>query len=123
MVADYRSYMIEEITRLFASSISDKSILIYDSVYSTVNDETVEVIKSLFEITNETKIDLKKMQKQLGSQDCGLFAIAVSTALLNGLDIANTNNILPERNEKTPDFLLYNPITNSISYHLILKHD
>ena len=72
------------------------------------------MIKSLFEITNETKIDLKKMQKQLGSQDCGLFAIAVSSIC---------NNIPPERNEKTPDFLLYNPIANSISYHLILKHD
>ena len=62
MVEDYRSYMIED--WIVASTISsDKSILVYDSVYSTVNDETVEVIKSLFEITNETKIDLKKMQK------------------------------------------------------------
>ena len=37
---------------------------------------------------NETKIDLKKMQRQVGSCDCGVFAIAVSTALLNGLDVS-----------------------------------
>ena len=52
-----------------------------------VNDETVGVIKNLFEVTDEVKIDVVKMQKQIGSQDCEVFAIAVST-ILNGLDVS-----------------------------------
>ena len=52
--------------------------------YSTVVAKTVDVIV----ITNDTKIDLKRPQIQKGSQDCGLFAIAISTALLNGLDMS-----------------------------------
>ena len=39
-------------------------------------------------IIDETKIDLKRMQIQKGSQDCELFAIATATALLNGLDMS-----------------------------------
>ena len=52
-----------------------------------MNDETADVIKNLFEVTDEMKIDINKMQRQIGSQDCGLFAITVSTALLHGLDV------------------------------------
>ena len=53
-----------------------------------MNDETVGVIKNLFEVTDEVKIDIIKMQRQIGSQDCRVFAIAVSTAILNGLDVS-----------------------------------
>ena len=53
-----------------------------------MNDETVGVIKNLFEVTDKVKISVIKMQKQIGSQDCGVFAIAVSTAILNGLDVS-----------------------------------
>ena len=62
------------------------TIQLYDSIYPTMSDGTVCVIKNLFEFTAETKIVQMKMQRQCGSQDCGLFAIAVSTALLNELD-------------------------------------
>ena len=63
-----------------ASTIdSDQTVQVYDSVYSTVDAKTVDVIV----VTNDTKIDLKRPQIQKGSQDCGLFAIAIST-LLNG---------------------------------------
>ena len=50
--------------------------------------KTVDVINNIFMITDETKIDLKRMQIQKGSQYCGLFAIAKATALLNGLDMS-----------------------------------
>ncbi len=66
----------------------NRSVRVYDSVHSTVSDETVCVIKNLFEFTTETKIDQVKMQRQHGSRDCGLFAIAVSTALVNALDVS-----------------------------------
>ena len=39
-------------------------------------------------ITDKTKIDLKRMQIQKALQDCGLFATAIATALLNGLDMS-----------------------------------
>ena len=53
-----------------------------------MNDETVGVIKNLFEVTDEVKISVIEMQKQIGSQDCGVFAIAVSIAILNGPDVS-----------------------------------
>ena len=55
----------------------------YDSIYCTLSEETVAVIKHLFETTMETKMQLVTKKKQTGSQDCGIFAIAVLTALLN----------------------------------------
>jgi hypothetical protein len=72
-----------------ASTInSDNSVQVYDSLYATLNDETADVIKNIFEVTDEMTIEVKKMQTQHGSKDCGLFAIATSTALLNGLDVS-----------------------------------
>ena len=74
---------------IVASTIdSDQSVQVYDSVYSTVNAKTVDAINNTFVITDETKIELKRTQIQDGSQDCGLFAIAIATALLNGLDMS-----------------------------------
>ena len=74
---------------IVASTIgSDKSAQVYDPIYSTVNADTVDVINNIFVMTDETKIDLKRMQRQNGSHDCGVFAIAVSTALLHGLDVS-----------------------------------
>ena len=53
-----------------ASTIdSDQSVQVDDSVYSTVHAKTIDVINNIFVITDETKIDLKKMQIQKGSQD------------------------------------------------------
>ena len=72
-----------------ASTIdTDHTVQVYDSVYSTVDAKTVDVINNIFVITDETKIDLKRLQIQDGSQDCGLFAIATATALLNSLDMS-----------------------------------
>jgi len=58
---------------------NDQMVQVYDSVYSTVDAKTVDVINNIFVITNDTKIDLKRPQIQEGSQDCGLFSIAIAT--------------------------------------------
>ena len=72
-----------------ASTIdTNQTVQVYDSVYSTVDAKTVDVINNIFVITDETKIDLKRLQIQDSLQDCGLFAIATATALLNGLDMS-----------------------------------
>lgn len=69
------------------SSENTNTVRVYDSIYATVDDETFDTIKKLFKaVTAETQIGMMKMQQQNGSKDCGLFAIAVSTALLNGLN-------------------------------------
>ena len=52
------------------------------------------------------------MQIQNSSQDCGLFAIPIATALLNGLHMSQMT--FCQDDETTPDFLLHNQINNSI---------
>ena len=53
-----------------------------------MNADTADVINNNFVMTDETKIDLKRMQRQNGSHDCRVFAIVVSTGLLHGLDVS-----------------------------------
>lgn len=55
---------------------------IYDSSYNTVDEETKAVIKNLFQVDDNPNFILVQMQKQIGSADCGLFSIAMATALL-----------------------------------------
>ena len=50
-----------------------------------MNVKTIDVINNIFVITDKTKIDLKRMQIQKALQ---VFAIAIATALLNGLDMS-----------------------------------
>ena len=73
---------------IVASTISScKSVQVYDSIYSTVNDEIADVIKNLFEVTDEMKIDIKKIQTDWLTR-LWTFALAVSTVLLHGLDVS-----------------------------------
>ena len=53
---------------------------IYDSLLTDVDDETQEAIRKVF---NESRISfsLPKVQRQEGTHDCGLFAIAFATKL------------------------------------------
>ena len=80
---------------------SSKSVEVYDSVYITLHDGTARVILNLFDITDKMKIKLKKMQRQISSQDCGVFAIAVSTALLHNstIDISKISFCQPQMRE------------------------
>lgn len=50
------------------------SVDVYDSVFTSLDPITIEVIKNHFP-------DVKPFQKQVGGTDCGLFAIAVITAI------------------------------------------
>ena len=60
---------------------------IYDSVYNSVDLEKKEVILNSFNINSiEIKLKIVVMQKQEGSKDCGLFSIAVATAVADGKD-------------------------------------
>ena len=53
---------------------------IYDSMLTYVDDETQKAIRKVF---NESRISfsLPKVQRQEGTHDCGLFAIAFATKL------------------------------------------
>ena len=58
---------------------------VYDSWFTYSDKETEKVICSLFQ-WDATKISLKfaRCQKQVGPEDCGLFAIAFATAIAFG---------------------------------------
>ena len=62
----------------------DGVVQVYDSVYSTVDDGTRSVINNLF--PPSSSVQLKKVQKQIGRKECGLFSCAISTALAFRLD-------------------------------------
>lgn len=53
---------------------------VYDSMFTDVDDETQKAIRKVF---NESSISfsLPKVQRQKGTNDCGLFAIAFATKL------------------------------------------
>ena len=72
---------------LLVSTIGTKhaEIHVYDSIYQSVNIRVKEQIASLL-YTQEKEIKLKFMnsQKQSGSNDCGLFAVANATLLSMG---------------------------------------
>ena len=66
------------------NSINTDDVLIYDSLYTSVDDSTVRLLEKLF--GRNVNIKMPSIQKQLGSQDCGLFVIAISVALLHNID-------------------------------------
>lgn len=55
---------------ILATNLScDVGILrVYDSVYSTIDQETINTLQCMF---NFTRIDMEKFQKQDGGTDCG----------------------------------------------------
>lgn len=62
-------------------------ILVIDSIFKSVDSETRRTINMLFKHAGTTKtldIRLLNSQKQKGSNDCGLFAIAFATAFALG---------------------------------------
>ena len=73
---------------------SSKAVVqIYDSVYDSLDEGTKNVICNLFKLSRYL---LAKMQKQVGGQDCGLFAIAVVLSLLIRVDVADVYLINPK---------------------------
>ena len=73
---------------IVASSLncSKDEVRVIDSVYDMVDDDTRSVIHNLFG-PERVNITMMKMQKQKGPEDCGLFAIAVATTLVHGVDM------------------------------------
>ena len=60
------------------------NILVYDSIFNKVDGETREIICNVFRLLPVTNVKVVKAQKQMGTKDCGLFAIAYATALAFG---------------------------------------
>ena len=54
-------------------------VMVYDSLYDSVDDRTQVIIHELFRVS--AKHALTKVYKQKGVRDCGLFAIAFATAI------------------------------------------
>ena len=53
---------------------------IYDSLFIDVDDETQKAIRKVFNESN-ISFSLPKVQRQKGTNDCGVFAIALATKL------------------------------------------
>ena len=58
------------------------SVQLFDSLYSSIPMSTIDhVIELVHPLTEKITIKSMSMQSQTGSRDCGLFAVAVATAL------------------------------------------
>ena len=62
----------------------ENEIIVFDSIFCNVDEETKKLIFHLFQYSSTKKIRVIKSQKQKGAKDCGLFAIAFATALAFG---------------------------------------
>ena len=63
---------------------SGTELLVYDTVYSDIDDSTMALIQSTFK-EDITHVAVAKIQKQHGDVDCGVFSVAIATSLLHGL--------------------------------------
>ena len=60
---------------------------VYDSLFYNCDNETEHVIANLFQCgPNKVTVKLAHSQKQSDSSDCGVYAIAFATAVVNGLN-------------------------------------
>ena len=66
---------------IVASSIhaAGTEVLVYDSVYQTLDSTTNSIILNFF--PTSTSAELVEINRQTGGEDCGVFAIAIATAL------------------------------------------
>ena len=73
---------------IVASTLFSRSdqVKVYDSVFTTIDKETKAVISNLY--GPKVLPRLGSINKQKGSTDCGLFAVAITTTLALGLDPA-----------------------------------
>ena len=60
-------------------------ILVYDSLYDSIDSETAQIILNLF-ANNHLKLEMVNVQKQVGPNDCGLFSIANAVQLAKKSD-------------------------------------
>ena len=57
--------------------------MVYDSLYTSIGTFVQKQITTLHRTMEEVKVNIMNMQVQAGTCDCGLFAIATATSLLN----------------------------------------
>ena len=75
---------------IVTSSVGSKDglVCVYGLVYSNIDNATTEVISNLFGTTSTKMI---AVQRQRGGVDCGLFAIAMATAITFGTALQEFN--------------------------------
>jgi len=74
-----------------ATTIGSKGegdVLVYDSIFKTLDRETKRVVYGLFKSLPVTNVKVVKSQKQREVKDCGLFVIAFATALAHGQNLS-----------------------------------
>ena len=62
----------------------DSVVNIYDTLYDSLDTSTIGILNCLFE--KGSKYHVANISKQKGGKDCGVYAIAISTLLVNKLD-------------------------------------
>ena len=70
---------------LTATYKSSKVVHVYDSVYSSLDQSSAKLIQRIFHCSS-CNIRIECVQKQCGSNDCGVYAIAYATAVAFGQD-------------------------------------
>ena len=61
-------------------------VKVYDSIYRTLDQATRKIISNVYQ--SLTSAELVRIHRQTGGQDCGVYAISISTALAFGHDPA-----------------------------------
>ena len=72
---------------------SGKKVLVYDSAYTRWSDQAVSFVRKQFRCAASSVTIQKKVQKQRGGNECGLYAIANATSLAYGKDPINMTYI------------------------------
>ena len=75
---------------IVATTIGNKrdagEVLVYDFIFKNVDRETRKNICNIFQLLPISNVKVVKTLKQIGTKDCGLFAITYATALALGQD-------------------------------------
>ena len=77
---------------LLVTNIGGKAneAFVYDSLYSSISMSTkLQIASILASQANQISVVMVNCQRQMGSSDCGLFAVAFATALAQGLKPEN----------------------------------
>jgi hypothetical protein len=66
---------------------SKSMVNLYDSLYSSISSDTIKIIAHLFQFESENfSVSMMNVHKQVGTQDCALFAIAYMTSIAYSQD-------------------------------------
>ena len=61
-------------------------VIMFDSLYTSIDEDTKAIITNIFQVSDSPRVKYVKTQEQVGTNDCGLFAIATATAIAFGSD-------------------------------------